>query len=194
MDLTPFLEENAQAKAARRAINWPERLDLIRAFVPASTAEIDLGDTEVFARVVRDILKAQQHASRPEAERSSAGRRPRVAVESGMAGWRELMGRSFSELPFCEAFRVLACDRSNGKPHSLSMIAHKVGMNRSRVHRLLEGQASPTPRDLEMIAEGYGKKPSYFHEYRVAVIVGFMVQRMDSDPAISTSLYEGLAR
>lgn len=194
VDLTPFLNENAQIKAGQKAVDWSERLNLIRAFIPTGAFDVDLSDTETFARIVRDVLKVQQHASRPEAERSSAGRRPRVAVESGMAGWRELMGQSFSELPFRGAFRVLASDRSDGKPHSLTMIARKTNISRSRVHRLLGGQETPTPRDLEMIAAGYGRKPSYFHEYRVAVIVGYMVQRMDSDPAISTSLYEVVAK
>lgn len=194
MDLNVFFNDNERAKAARRRVNWVDRLDLIHEqFGPLVGADwsMALRDNDVFARIVRDILKAQQHAERPEAERSLAGRRPNLSPgPNGMRGWRELTGNDFSELMFIGAFRAMTCDRATGKEHSLSHIAHKTGISRSRVHRLLRGEEEPTLTDMRTIAAAYNRKPAYFNEYRAAAIAAFIMEKLRDAPETSASLYQ----
>lgn len=192
-DLGPFLSDNEDHKAQRRRVNWTDRLNMLRTHFPESDGlswQRALRDNEVFSRVVRDILKAQQHRGRPEEEQSLAGRRPNLTVPSGMQAWRELTGEDYATVPFVEAFRNLTTDRSTGKAHTLSLIARKTNISRSRVHRLMRGEDQPDLPDMEMIATGYGRKPSYFAEYRAATIAAVITERLGASPEMSASLYQ----
>jgi hypothetical protein len=197
MDLQVFESSNQVYQNAGKRVNWNQRLSLIKKHFP----EIDntdwdsaLNDNEIFARIVRDILKAQQHSVLTREEQSVAGRKKNIDFDEGMSGWRELMGRSYSDYEFTRAFRLLASDRSTGKHHSLSMIANKTNISRSRVHRLMNGIEEPDLRDMEMIASAYKKKPSFFIEYRTSVIIGYLAKKMEADPEITTSIYEMITR
>lgn len=196
-DLKVFQSDNKVSQLSKKRVNWTARLAMIKHHFP-TVGDVDwsnaLRDNEIFARVVRDILKAQQHLSLSDDEQSVAGRKPNIELEEGMIGWRELMGRSYSEYPFTQSFRLLTTDRSTGKQHSLTMIARKTGISRSRVHRLINGQEIPDLRDMEMIAAGYKRKPSFFTEYRTAVIIGYLAERLEVDPDIGISLYETLVK
>lgn len=197
MSLQPFVLDNQESKTQRKRIKWPERLEMIKQHFPDS-ADINwseaLNDNEVFARVIRDVLKAQQHLNRSDDERSVAGRRPNIDIDDGMAAWRELMGRAYSELGFQDSMRLLAADRTTGKQHSLSHIASKTGISRSRVHRLISGEENPDIADMEMIAKAYNRKPSFFTEYRIYAITAFMMKSLEVDPGISISLYEEITK
>lgn len=192
-DLELFVSDNEDHKAQRRRVNWTDRLNMLRSHFPDSdglTWQRALKDNEVFSRVVRDILKAQQHRGRPEEEQSLAGRRPNLTVSSGMQGWRELTGDDYSTVPFTSAFRNLTTDRATGRPHTLSLIARKTNISRSRVHRLIRGEDRPDLTDMEMIAVGYGRKPSYFAEYRAATIAAVITERLGASPEMSAALYQ----
>lgn len=197
MNLKEFEADNKLFQATGKRVNWNKRLSLIKKHFP-NISEVDwdnaLRDNDIFARIVRDILKAQQHSSLSDEKQSIAGRKPNIDLDEGMSGWRELMGRSYSDLPFPQAFRLMASDRSTGKHHSLSMVANKTGISRSRIHRLMSAVEEPDLRDMEMIASAYKKKPSFFVEYRVAVITGYLAQRLEVDPEITTSIYEMITK
>ncbi len=195
--LREFKDDNRTFQDTGKRVNWNNRLLLIKRHFPNIEDvnwERTLRDNDIFARIVRDILKAQQHLGLSDAQQSVAGRKPNIEIQSGMSGWRELIGRSSSDLPFPQAFRILTSDRATGKHHSLSMIANKTGISRSRVHRLMSGLEEPDMRDMEMIAAGYKKKPSFFVEYRISTIIGYLAMKLESDPEIATSIYEMIVK
>lgn len=196
-DLGPFATDNEKARAERRRVRWAERAELIDQHFPETTDlnwNRALADNDTFARIVRDVLKAHQHADRPEAERSLAGRRPNLDIELGQQNLRDLVGGSFATKPFVEAFRQLTTDRATGRLHSLTAIARKTNISRSRVHRLLTGQDEPCLDDMHAIAHAYHHKPSFFTEYRTKAILAFVANKLEDSPEMSASLYQRISR
>lgn len=184
-DLSIFVSDNARWKAARRRVPWDERLRLIREQFPV-TASLDghtiLREDDALARLIRDILKIDQ------IEPGRAGPRPGLDYERGMQSWRELFGQDYAEVPFPEAFRSLT------RGNSLTTIARKTNISRSRVHQLLRGERSPTIDDLRLIAEAYGKRPQFFCEYRAEFIMAIIAERLNKEPETTIAVYRKLVQ
>src|SRR5688500_1790328 len=115
-------------------------------------------DLDLFARIIRDILKLDQ------AQPGRPGPRPSIDYGDGVRRLRQFMGQDYALLPFHEAFRILAGDRS------VRSLASKLGIDRNQVHRLLTGKVYPGLYDIEVVAKAFGKHPSYFLEYRIQYI------------------------
>ncbi len=137
-------------------------------------------DTDLFGRIMRDVLKMDQR------EPGRSGPRRTLDYRQGMVSLREIMGEDYSLLPFDESFRVLA-----GK-QSLRTISRKTGLSRTNCERLLNGTKFPELSDMTSAAKGYKKKPSYFLEYRAAVISAIITDRLRSAPESSIGYYRKL--
>lgn len=183
-DLTVFQQANAKAKTTGRRMGWAERSRLIRlqfgvVAKPEWSATFRT-DIDLFGRVLRDILKADQ------ATPGRDGPRPGLDYERGVETLRQLLGQDYSMLPFAASFRLLA-----GKT-ALTALARKTGISRSRVHRLLSGQDEPTVDDMQSIANAFGKDASWFSEYRSAFITAALYDRLVSSPETNIGLYQRL--
>lgn len=174
-DLSIFDEANA-TKAP-----WDKRAALIRERFP-STERLDWKDAfdkdlDLFARVVRDILKIDQ------AQPGRPGPRPSLDYGQGTHRLRQYMGQDYALLPFPEALRVLTGDLSIRK------IAQKTGLDRNLIHRLFRGTIQPDAYEMTQIARAYDKHPSYFLEYRVLFITSAVADRIEGVPEASINLY-----
>lgn len=184
-DLTVFTEDNARWRNQRKRVPWEQRVELIREEFPAVQNpewNVILRDPDVLARLLRDILKIDQ------IEPGRAGPRPGLDFERGMQSWKEFTGQDYCELPFAQAFRAIS--RGNSVRH----IAHKTGIPRSRVDRLLRGEDLPTISDLRTIAAAYNKKPAFFAEYRVEYIIAAITARLSTERDMSAAIYARLVR
>jgi hypothetical protein len=183
-NLVRFSEDNAKWKALRKRVPWEQRIQLIREEFP-STRDPDwnaiLKDPDVFARILKDILKVDQ------IEEGRAGPRPNLDVERGMRTWKEFRG-DYSELPFVDSFRVLA------RGNSQRTIARKTGISKTRIVRLQQGDDRPGINDLCVIAEAYNKKPAYFVEYRAEYIVAAIAARLNDEHELTVALYRKLVQ
>jgi transcriptional regulator with XRE-family HTH domain len=184
-DLTAFDDDNARWRAQNKRVPWDERLHLVRQQFPGAM-EIDfnivLRDNDVFARVLKDILKVDQ------IEPGRAGPRPNLDYDRGMQTWREMTGQDFSELPFHEAFQLLS------RGDSFTAIARKTLISRSRAYKLWHGLIGPTVEDLRTVAAAYGKKPAFFAEYRAEYILAAIAARLSRETEMTIPLYLKLVR
>jgi hypothetical protein len=184
-DLTVFTDDNDRWRNQRKRVPWEERAELIREHFPAVTNpewNAILRDPDVLARLLRDILKIDQ------IEPGRAGPRPGLDFDRGMQSWKEFTGQDYCELPFAQAFRLIAYGQS------IRQIAHKTGVARSRVDRLLRGEDLPTIGDLRVIASAYNKKPAFFAEYRVEYIIAAISARLSTERDMSAAIYARLVR
>lgn len=137
-------------------------------------------DLELFARIMRDIFKLDQ----PEPRRS--GPRPEPDFDRALVSLRQLMGQDYTTLPFFEAFNILADKRS------LTQLGRKCGMDRMRVQRLRRDERAPMLWEMAQIADAFGKHPSFFTEYRSAMICGAIIDRLEASPETGVHIYRRL--
>lgn len=180
VDLALFEQRNVKGKR----MSWDDRRKLIKLHFP-TVDSLDWktafdNDIDTFAWVIRDILKADN------AEPSRSGPKPAVDLKSGAARLRQLMGEDYSDLPFDEAFQILA------GPRSLSALAAKTGISRSQVRRLLTGERLPTAYEMGQVAKAFKKEPGYFLEYRNEVILTALAEKLDSNSEVSVKFYRQL--
>lgn len=133
-------------------------------------------------RAIRETIRVDGTPTR-------RGARPLLDADDGMARFRQLFGEDYTTLDFAEAFRILAGARS------LTALARRTGLSRSQVHRLLAGSA-PTGREMEMVAQAFGKLPVYFVEYRIGLVCAAMAEHLARAPETSVGLVRqlGLAK
>jgi Helix-turn-helix len=182
-DLRKFDADNARWRERKKRVPWDERVKLIeQEFPSARSADWNdvLRDPDIFARVLKDILKVDQ------IEPGRAGPRPNLDLERGMRAWREISVGDYSELPFAEAFRILA------RGQSIRTIARKTSISKSRVERLLQGQDHPNVDDLRMVAKAFKKRPAYFVEYRAEYIMAAIASRLHDEHELTVALYKKL--
>lgn len=179
-DLSMFEELNQKKQP------WEKRMKVIRERFP-SVDNLDYKkafdeDLDLFARIVRDILKIDQ---------ASPGRPgPRPSLDQGQATrrMRQFLGQDYSILPFPEAFRILAGGRS------IRQLVVKTGLSRNSIHRLLRGELDPDAYVMEEVARAFSKSPAYFLEYRQMVITKALLQRMEYSPESTIGIYRKITR
>jgi Helix-turn-helix domain len=183
-DFARFAEDNVNWKALRKRVPWEQRLKMIQEEFPG-TRDPDwnqiLKDPDIFARLLRDVLKVDQ------LEFGQPGPRPNLDPERGMRTWNEIRG-DYSERPFIEAFAILV------RGNSLRTIARKTGISKTRVVRLQQGDDRPSAQDLRAIAEAYNKKPAYFVEYRAEYILASIATRLQDEHELTAALYRKLVQ
>lgn len=167
--------------SAAGKVPWEDRAEKIKARFP-SVEKLDWTDAlerdeDLFARIIRDILKLEQAVpGRP-------GPRPSLDVFSATRRMQQLFGNDFSLRPFPDSLRTLAGDRS------IRHLAVKTTLERSHIHRLLLGQLEPDGFDMRMCAQAFGKHPSYFMEWRHLFVIAAVLRRLEWSPETSVSLF-----
>jgi transcriptional regulator with XRE-family HTH domain len=131
-----------------------------------------------------------------------------------MERMRRLRGEDYTQLPFPEAFRALAahrplcdacaqkhgyafaatagCDCGCHTLRSYRHLAHRTGLGRSQLHRLMTGMIAPTSAEIEAIAAEFKKSPHYFQEYRVARLCALLAEELARNPERSVMIVRKL--
>jgi transcriptional regulator with XRE-family HTH domain len=174
-DLSMFEEAN------KKKIPWDKRAVMIKERFP-STGKLNWNvafdrDLDLFARIVRDILKLDQ------AQPGRPGPRPSLDYGQATHRLRQFMGQDYAMLPFPEALKALTGGLSIRK------LSEKTGLERNLVHQLLRGEREPDVYAMTQIAKAYEKHPSYFMEYRILFITSAIVGRIEDVPEATINLY-----
>ena len=179
--------ETKEQKLARfdgLKVPWGERRRLIERVWPSIHGlDWDLAmrqDPELMGEILRDIIKLDQ------AEPGRSGPRPPVDPQRAAATLRRMMGEDYSVVPFAETFRILA----DGK--SYRALARKCFISLKKVHLYMTGKEVPPVDEIKLIAEAFGKLPSYFVEYRTAYVAAALEDRMLTNPDASIGFYRRL--
>jgi transcriptional regulator with XRE-family HTH domain len=133
-------------------------------------------DSDVFARLLGDVLKSGSRGSKP-------GKRPSLDRGEALDRLAKVADEDFSEFDFQDTFRHL----SQGL--SVRGISAKTGLGKSYVQRLLQGQADPSFATMEQIAKAFKKHPSFFIEYRIAKTLVVIDSLLRDSPETATSWY-----
>lgn len=176
--------EQAQEVKGRR-LTWDERVEQIYEFFPrAKDPDWNhvLSDLDTLGEVLRDILRLEQ------AEPGKSGPRPAPELRQGMKTLRKWKGDDHSIERFPEAFACLAYG------YSLTHLSRKVGISRSQVNRLLKGECDPTPHEMNLVARAFGKEPSYFLEFRSAMILAALGARLELVPEATIGLFRKVVK
>lgn len=137
-------------------------------------------DIDLFARLVKDILKLDQ------AQPGRPGPRPALDYEQGVARLRQYMGQDYSMEPFEASLKNLA----NGR--SIRALARKTGLSKNHIHRLLTGEIEADAYAMREIARAFDKHPSFFAEWRAMWVANAIVERLMNQPESSIVLYRKL--
>lgn len=167
--------------AAGRVVSKAERRTMISEQFPA----VDKLDWErafsddfgLLGTLIRDILRLDV----PDPGKS--GPRPVLELEEGMAALHRLLKDDFGTLPFHQSLEVLRGQLS------LRGLANKTGLSKTQVARLLGGEVSPTPDEMQRVADAFRKHPSYFMEWRASAVAAAIVARLLNAPEASISAY-----
>lgn len=164
-DLSVFDADNKRWKRKNRRVSLDERRELVEDRFPC----VKLDGEEIFARddvlfaVLRSIYTIGEVTGRSE-----------LSWEDAIRVHRELGGDEYTELPFGQAFERLAKARQN----SMSAVARKTGIPKTKVFRLMREQDKPEVHEIVTVASAYNKLPEYFLEYRVEYIVATVTSRL----------------
>lgn len=169
----------------KKKMPWGERVKIIRSRYP-SVERMDwrkaLNDEDIFARIVRDLLKVDQ------AVPGRVGPRPALDQHQGMESLKRLMGQDFCTLEFPQALRLLAGSMS------LTQLARKTALSRSHVNRLLHAEAEPDLFVMQTVADAFGKHPSFFSEYRAAYVLAHLESRLMQAPESTIGFYRKISQ
>ena len=183
-DLAVFNELNDSERASGVKTPWKLRYELIKEHFPIAE-RIDwrkaFQDLDLYGRLIRDILENDQKAN-------AKGPRSGFNQEEARARFRQFAGDDYTQLPFVEAFRILA------GPRSIRHLQYKLNMKRNSVWKLKAGIKEPDLYTIEQVAKAFNKDPSYFVEYRVAVILGALGDQMSMAPEMTVDLYRRIQR
>lgn len=185
-DISLFAEANAQTTGR---VDWRERERLVVQVFPETESppwEDTLADDATLERVLEDLLKHEQLVHDRTAGRTGPPRG--LDWDRGMQSWKQLTGQDYTSLLFHDALRLLARD-SDGRAHSVRAIAHKTGIARACVDRLIRGIDEPSLEVLEQVARAYGKKPGFFAEWRAHIISRHLVSMLATNPEYSAVVY-----
>lgn len=184
-ELAVFIELNQLEKSTGHKTPWKDRYALIVHHFPMAE-RIDwrkaFRDLDLYGRLLRDILENDQ--------KTEARPGPRPSFDHGLARdrLRQFAGDDFTQLPFVQAFRVLAGNRS------IRHLETKLDMTRGVVWKLKAGLKEPDLYTMERVAKAFHKDPSYFVEYRIAYIMGALGDQMEQAPEMTVDLYRRLQR
>lgn len=177
-DLEPFRELNAHDKR----VPWKDRYEVVKTQFP-SVVDLDWekvfrADPTIMGNILNDIIKVQV------APKGRPGKRPALDRSEATEVLKQYRGEDYTILPFAKAINRLK------NTLSVRQFARKVSMSPTYAHNLITGYKQPTVEDMLLVADAFGKKPSYFYEYRVAFITALMVERVDYAPESSIIYYE----
>ncbi len=172
--------EHAELKKVaweNRAVSIQQRFPSVEQLEWSGALERDM---DLFGRILRDILKLEQAVpGRP-------GPRPSLDVHAAIRRMQQLLGHDFTLLPFVEALGILARGRSGRQ------LARIVNLDRNTIQRVLSGEIEPDGYIMRMCAEGFGKHPSFFVEWRILYITAAIVRRLEWNPEATVGMFRRL--
>lgn len=177
VDIAPF----------KRRMSEEERMALLHQKFPSAVnlnwKKAFDNDPDLLGHVLQDLLKLGGVIP------GKSGRRPgldpaRAEPELDRMLGRDPTSRPYTLLPFPEAFSLLLGGRS------LRSAENKIGMPKTRLHRLLKGETDPSAEEMEAIAKAYGKSASYFLEYRMRAIASEVFTQLSRQPEVTVRVYE----
>lgn len=175
-DLTSF------EAASEEKLTWDKRAQMILSQFGAVEGLVwnkaFQTDVDLFARLVKDILKLDQ------AQPGRPGPRPALDYEQGVTRLKQYMGEDYALEAFPEALKYL----SNGR--SIRAVARRADLSKNHVHRLLTGEVAPDAYAMKQIAEAFGKHPSYFLEWRAMWVANAIVEQMIKQPETSIAVFQ----
>lgn len=175
-----------------RQERWVERIaDAKRAFPATDGLDWDRkfrDDPGLMAAVMHDILKADAYDAAVSSGASWTGRPAMLeANRDTEMRLRQFQGEDHTTLEFSEAFSVMVGQLR------LSTVAHKVGISKTQVWRLLRAQVTPSPAEMEKIAVAFRRHPSYFAEWRAGWVLSLLARRLDGAPEATIGFYKRLS-
>ncbi len=173
----------------KRGETWDQTAARVHAQYPSTTANQDWWYDQLESKrlrewILHDVLNIGMIEDSGGQDRR--GSRPPLDYRVAMEELRKLRGEDFTTLPFHESFRVLAGTRS------MRHLAEKVGMSRMQCYRLYTGAIVPTGHEMEQVAVAFRKNPSFFREYRTAVVCSLTARLLDDNPERSAVIIQKL--
>lgn len=178
MMLEPFKEMNGRDKR----VPWNERYEVIQEQFPSINNldwnKVFRADPTIMGNILNDIIKVEV------APKGRPGKRPALSRDEAEEFWGKYQKQDYTLKPFAKALNELKGTTS------IRQMARKVSMSPSYAYNLMTGYKQPKVEDMILVAQAYGKHPSYFYEYRVAYVTAVMSERIDYAPESSIIYYE----
>lgn len=108
------------------------------------------------------------------------GQRP--MPEEQKVDFNALLYGEDNELPIGEVLKKIVGD-------SQRVFAAKIHMSRGTYERLLAGRYDPDVNEIRMIAKALKRPPTFFVEYRKAMVVAAVLGLLEERPGLATTLY-----
>lgn len=180
------MSSERRQRAPRPQVNpmpWSDRIKRARSLYPT----VDTRDEWEEALHLEGALGALllNLVRVPEADAPSTGQRghrPLPTEAETLRRLDEIFHGDFTNAPFDQALRALAGDRS------IRHVASKTGLSPSTIHAYLHNRRQPSPADLERIAQGFKKRPSYFLEWRISALCSLLAEYLEQNPEHSVVL------
>jgi DNA-binding phage protein len=180
-----FVLNKDDVMTGQKRTPWSERAKTIKDKYPDSVTldwhAVFSDDPAILGSIVNDIMKLDQSRS------GKPGKRPSLTESSTAEKLKKIQEGDFSNDGFLSAFRELCGSRS------VRAVASKTGLDKSYVHRLMNGAARPSLETISVIAKSFDKHPSYFLEHRVGYILGVLEMKMTSYPESSIIVYNRIS-
>lgn len=133
-------------------------------------------DSEVMTDMLGDVLRVDGKTSRP-------GKRPSLSREEAEEQFSKISAEDYSDQPFKWAFVGLTHGRS------VRNVAHKCDISVTQAQRLKSGNMHPSLELMEKIAAGFKKDPTFFLEYRVALVLAAFNRFLTESPETATNWF-----
>jgi hypothetical protein len=166
--------------------DWDKVLSELHERIPAlekaNWSALARHDPKILGAIVGDVIKVSV------SPRGRAGKRSIATAREANANYARLRHLDYAEEPFTEVMKAFLQFRS------LRAIAREAYLDKNTLHRLVHGKRSPSTEQLEVIARAIGKEPSFFIEYRAAVVAVAIYNMLLDIHESSTVLYHKLNR
>lgn len=133
-------------------------------------------DPSLFTSILNDLIKAEGRGSLP-------GKRPQLPQAEALDQLKKITQSDFSHYDFYTTFDALVGNRS------VRSVSNKTGLGKSFIYQLLKRERIPSFEAMEKIAKGFKKDPSFFLEYRNAIILAHLDSFLFESPEISVTWF-----
>lgn len=108
------------------------------------------------------------------------GQRP--MPDEARVDFQALLYGEENELPIGVVLKRIVTD-------SQRVFAGKVHMSRGTYERLLAGRYDPDVNEMRLIAKAVKRSPTFFVEYRKAMVVAALLNMLEERPGLATTIY-----
>lgn len=138
-------------------------------------------DPKILGHLINDIIKVEI------SKKGRPGKRSTTNESDIIADFKKLRQEDYTDSVFTEAMKA------HTEFRSLRQLARMTGLDKMVIRRLLMGDGEPpTSTQLEAIAEGLKKDPSYFIEYRARFVCSVIHEILLENGESATVFYRKL--